>query len=112
LTEANGPRLLSGVAGRLLDDYPDAAKSLAILLKLDGYEAEVAYRGASALEAARARPPQAVLLDISMPSMDGFRVAQRLRALPGLADVVLIAITGYEGPGWRPGLRGRVTPCG
>jgi CheY-like chemotaxis protein len=77
-----------------VDDCPDAADSLALLLNRWGYQAEVAYDGASALAAALARPPAAVLLDMVMPGMDGCEVARRLRGQPETAKALLVALTG------------------
>jgi two-component system CheB/CheR fusion protein len=83
------PRIL------VVDDLADAADSLALLLGLWGYAAEVCYDGATALETTRTRRPRVVLLDVAMPRMDGFQVAQRLREQPEFADTVIIGITGY-----------------
>src|ERR1051326_3985430 len=85
----NRPRVL------VVDDVADAANSLALLLGLWGYGAKACYGGSAALAAARTYQPQVVLLDLAMPGMDGFQVAQRLRAEPGVRPAVLIAITGY-----------------
>jgi CheY-like chemotaxis protein len=85
--------------GRVLvvDDCPDSAESMAILLRLDGYEVETATGGQAALRAAKARRPDVVLLDISMPGMNGYEVARQLRKMFH-DDVGLIAITanGFE----------------
>jgi CheY-like chemotaxis protein len=78
-----------------VDDCPDAADSLALLLRRWGYQAAAAYDGASALAAALARPPAAVLLDMVMPGMDGCEVARRLRGQPQAGQALLIALTGY-----------------
>jgi CheY-like chemotaxis protein len=75
----------------------DSADTLADVLRLSGHEVRVAYSGLSALEAAAKSPPDAVLLDIGLPGMDGYEVAARLRQDPNieLSSVCLIAITGY-----------------
>ena len=78
----------------VVDDCPDAANSLALLLKCWGYQAEVAYDGPSALAAALARPPAAVLLDLVMPGMGGCEVARRLRGRPWTTGALLVALTG------------------
>ncbi|MGH8228679.1 MAG: ATP-binding protein, partial [Steroidobacteraceae bacterium] len=82
----------------VVDDEPDAADSLAMLLKLDGHEVETAYSALSALEAAARLVPQAVLLDIGLPRMDGYEVARRMRALPELGSTRLIALSGFGQP--------------
>jgi CheY-like chemotaxis protein len=63
----------------VVDDNHDAADSLAILLRLWGYEVWVAYDGVAGLGAARHFRPQVALLDIQMPRMHGGEVARRLR---------------------------------
>jgi CheY-like chemotaxis protein len=66
-----------------------------MLTKLYGQEVEVAHDGPSALGLARAFLPQVVLLDIGLPGMDGYEVARRLRGIPGLEAVTLLALTGW-----------------
>jgi signal transduction histidine kinase len=92
----NAPELSGAPCGVLLvDDNVDAAESLAILLRLGGCAVRVAHDGPSALAAARACPPEFVVLDIGLPGMDGYEVARRLRAEPATRDAVLVALTGY-----------------
>lgn len=79
----------------VVDDNKDAAQSMSMLLEMWGHEVAFAYDGPSALERAEQWRPQAVFLDIGLPGMDGYEVAQRLRSLPQARDAVLIAITGY-----------------
>jgi CheY-like chemotaxis protein len=79
----------------VVDDCLDAAGSLALLLKMWGYPTVLADNGPSALAAALAQPPVAVLLDIGMPGVDGYEVARRLRGRPRTAGALLIALTGY-----------------
>jgi signal transduction histidine kinase/methanogenic corrinoid protein MtbC1/CheY-like chemotaxis protein len=79
----------------LVDDNVDAAESLAMLLRLRGHEVAVAYDGPAALRAAEARRPEVALLDIGLPSMDGYELARRLRPQPGLGRTVLVALTGW-----------------
>jgi PAS domain S-box-containing protein len=89
---ATGHRLL------VVDDNRDSAQSLAMLLRLQGHEVQVAHDGDSALALARSYGPNFVLLDIGMPGMDGYEVARRMRQLPGLENVVLAALTGWGQP--------------
>jgi PAS domain S-box-containing protein len=79
----------------LVEDNEDAAAALAELLRIWGHRVEVVHEGASALQAARTEPPHLVLLDIGLPGMDGYEVARALRETPGLAQVSLVALTGY-----------------
>jgi CheY-like chemotaxis protein len=79
----------------IVDDNEDAANSLALVLKLGGHETASVYSAAEALQRAAAFKPDVVLLDIGLPGMDGYEVAQRMRELPGLRAVRLVAVTGY-----------------
>ncbi|HET7586874.1 MAG TPA: ATP-binding protein [Gammaproteobacteria bacterium] len=79
----------------VVDDYADAATSLAELLELTGYETCIAHDGAAALTAAAEFEPAVALIDIGLPVMDGYEVARRLRQMPGLEKLTLIAVTGY-----------------
>jgi CheY-like chemotaxis protein len=79
----------------VVDDNKDAAESMSMLLEMWGHQVVYAYDGPTALETARRWQPEAVFLDIGLPGMDGYQVAERLRALPEGKDAILIAITGY-----------------
>ncbi|MBC7573499.1 MAG: response regulator, partial [Herminiimonas sp.] len=85
----------------LVDDNIDAATTLAILLESEGHTVSVGYTGEQALDLAFARtsgPPQAFLLDIGLPGMDGYELARRLRADFRTSKALLIALTGYGQP--------------
>ncbi|HEY0337204.1 MAG TPA: PAS domain S-box protein [Burkholderiales bacterium] len=79
----------------VVDDNSDSAESMALLLRASGHDVHTAHDGASALEQADAHKPEIVLLDIGLPGISGYTVAKRLRELPGLSAVKLIAMTGY-----------------
>jgi two-component system, chemotaxis family, CheB/CheR fusion protein len=79
----------------VVDDNQDSVDSLAILLQIWGHTIQVAYDASSALEAARTFRPEIALLDIGLPGMTGLELARQLRALPGLAGLYLVAVTGY-----------------
>jgi PAS domain S-box-containing protein len=79
----------------IVDDNVDAADSLASVLELDGHVTRSVYSAREALEQAVAFKPDVILLDIGLPEMDGYEVARRLRALPRLDGVRLVALTGY-----------------
>lgn len=92
-------QLLENSAQRLrllvVDDNADAAAMLAMLLEASGHEVFVEYSAKRALERAKIEKPDVCLLDIGLPEIDGYELAQRLRSRPGTADCVLIAVTGY-----------------
>ncbi|MDB5930896.1 MAG: domain S-box protein [Polaromonas sp.] len=79
----------------VVDDNEDAAQSLAQVLSLAGHQVTVRYDGQSALAHARAQPPQAFILDIGLPDLDGYELARRFRADPRTSGAVLIALTGH-----------------
>ena len=79
----------------IVDDNEDAANSLALILELGGHETASVYTAVDALQRAAAFRPDVVLLDIGLPGMDGYEVAQKMRELPGLRDIRLVAVTGY-----------------
>jgi len=81
----------------LVEDYPDCATSLAMLLRLYGHVVDVVGDGPTALEAARRAIPDVVLLDIGLPKMNGHEVARRL-TVSGGKKPFLIALTGFGGP--------------
>lgn len=79
----------------VVDDNVDMALSMAMLVKAAGHEVRTFHDGPSMLEAALAYRPDAVLLDIGLPGMNGHEVARRIRQQPDLEGVVLVALTGY-----------------
>ncbi|MGH8494760.1 MAG: hybrid sensor histidine kinase/response regulator [Gammaproteobacteria bacterium] len=85
-----------GLRVLVVDDNVDAAQSLSMLLEMQGgCRTETAFDGASALEAARSFQPDALVLDIKLPDMSGYRVAQLLRGDAELRDALLIALSGF-----------------
>jgi CheY-like chemotaxis protein/two-component sensor histidine kinase len=79
----------------LADDNRDAAETLAILLRLEGHEVELAHDGQAALRSYEAHRHDVALLDIGMPNANGYEVARQIRASPEGRNVLLIAITGW-----------------
>ncbi len=79
----------------IVDDNIDAANSLAMLLGVEGHEVQVAYDSREALERIESFHPDVALLDIGLPEIDGYALAQRLRSIPRLEGVRLVALTGY-----------------
>lgn len=79
------------------DDNVDAAEMLAFLLQAHGHVTEVVHNGHAALNLARDFGPDVALLDIGMPGMNGYEVAKALRQIPSLANMTLVALTGWGG---------------
>ena len=78
----------------IVDDNIDAATTLARILRLSGHVVEVVHDGAAALLAARRLRPSFIFLDIGLPGLDGFQVADSLKREPGMDRARIIAVTG------------------
>jgi PAS domain S-box-containing protein len=79
----------------VVDDNRDAADSLGTLLRAMGARATVVHDGGAALERLETLHPDLVLLDLGMPGLDGYEVAQRIRQQPRNDDITLVALTGW-----------------
>jgi CheY-like chemotaxis protein len=79
----------------LVDDNADAAKPLAMLLELSGHQPLVFPTAEALLPCIREVAPDACIIDIGLPGMDGYALARQLRSLPELAQTTLVALTGY-----------------
>ncbi len=79
----------------IVDDNGDAADMLAEALSIAGHTTRTAGDGPSALAAAEVFRPDIALLDIGLPVMDGYELAKRLRTLPGLSALRVVAVSGY-----------------
>src|SRR6266567_1582088 len=79
----------------VVDDDVDAAEALGELLRDYGHDVATAHDGPQALEHARLHRPDVVLLDISMPDMNGYDVAKRMRCELGLGDALIVALSGH-----------------
>ena len=79
----------------IADDNRDSADSMGMILRATGHEVEVVYDGLEAVSAARRMQPEVMVLDIGMPGMNGYDVAQAVRREPWSADTAIIALTGW-----------------
>jgi len=79
----------------VVDDNPDVGDALRGLLAMQGHEAHIARDGADAVARASELRPDIVLLDISLPDVDGYEVARRLRALDATRHALILALTGF-----------------
>jgi PAS domain S-box-containing protein len=92
----------------VVDDNQDAAHALRLLLETDGHDVMVSADGAAGLALAREHRPDVVLLDIGLPTLNGYEIATRIRADPALKGTVLVAVTGYG----QMHDRARASACG
>ena len=79
----------------VVDDAPDVTEMIAIMMSYAGYQVATAFSGTEAFDAARAGHFDAVISDIGMPGMNGYQLAEALRALPAYKTTPLIAVTGF-----------------
>ncbi|HUQ99262.1 MAG TPA: hybrid sensor histidine kinase/response regulator [Gemmatimonadaceae bacterium] len=79
----------------VVDDNHDAADSLAQVLEAYGHRVQAAYGGEEAVQRAAKGDVQVALVDIGMPTVDGFQVAERISHTPAAKDTLLVAVTGW-----------------
>lgn len=79
----------------ICEDQKDTAETLAQLLRLQGYEVLVCHDGQSATAKVAKWRPSAAIIDIGLPEITGYAIAQFIRELPFGSSVLLIAVTGY-----------------
>ena len=79
----------------VVDDNPDAADSLAEVLEACGHRVQAAYGGEEAVQRAAKGDVQVALVDIGMPTVDGFQVAERISSTPASRNTLLVAVTGW-----------------
>jgi two-component system CheB/CheR fusion protein len=79
----------------IIDDNIDAADSLCALLRDSGFTCASALDGPSGLNTVTSFEPDAILLDLGLPGLDGYEVARRIRALPDGDRYLIVALTGY-----------------
>lgn len=91
------PKAAPGVSCEVMvvDDSVDTADSLGLLLAAAGHRVRTAHDGPTALAAIAQAPPDAVVMDIGLPGIDGYEVARRVRRRPDTDRMVLVAMTGY-----------------
>jgi signal transduction histidine kinase len=89
--------LLQTIGRRIMvvDDNRDAADSIALLLEVAGHEVRTAYDGPDALNLAAVFKPEVVILDLGLPSMDGFEIARQIEGQSWGKDIALVALTGW-----------------
>jgi CheY-like chemotaxis protein len=84
-----------GLRVLVVDDNRDVADSTASIMRMNGCDVHVAYDGKAALESVQRLRPDAVLLDIGLPAIDGYLVAEHIRAHPENGRTMIVAVSGY-----------------
>jgi two-component system, cell cycle response regulator DivK len=79
----------------VVDDYAEARDMYVAWLEVSGYRVVTAGTAAAAVAQAQAEPPAAILMDLSLPGMDGLEATRRLKAAPLTAAVPVVALTGH-----------------
>lgn len=79
----------------VVDDNRDSADTLAMMLRILGHDAHTAYDGQEAVDRTAELAPDAALLDIGMPRLNGYEAATQIRQLPGGDQLLLVALTGW-----------------
>ena len=85
----------AGLRILVVEDHADTAESLALLLRGEGHEIQVAPDGLAAVGAVQFAPPDVLLLDIGLPGMSGWEVARWVTGQPAEKRPLLVAVTGY-----------------
>ncbi len=79
----------------LVDDYPDARDMYRVYLTFSGFEVVEAANGVEAIQLASDKPPDIILMDLSLPVMDGWEATRRLKSDPRTAGIPVVALTGH-----------------
>ena len=95
------PDARGGLRVLLVEDDADLSRMLVEALAANGHEARVAHDGPAGLAACEAFKPAVALLDIGLPGMDGHALAERLRTIPGMEALRIVAVTGYGDQSYR-----------
>jgi two-component system, cell cycle response regulator DivK len=98
-TKSQRPRVL------LVDDYPDAREMYTEYLEYTGFEVVQASNGMEALKQALDRTPDIILMDLSLPVMDGWEATRRLKADERTAHIPVVALTGHALAGISEGAK-------
>jgi CheY-like chemotaxis protein len=96
------PSRISPYRVLVVEDNPDLARTATLLLQLYGLEVETLAIGLPVLDTARSFRPHFILLDIGLPDIDGYEVAERLRKDPELNAITIIGVSAFS-PGMNSG---------
>jgi two-component system, OmpR family, alkaline phosphatase synthesis response regulator PhoP len=77
----------------VVDDEPDFASIVQADLEREGYDVDVAYNGVEGLEKVKSNPPDAIVLDVMMPEMDGYEMCQKLKGDDDYCEIPVVLLT-------------------
>lgn len=80
----------------LVEDTEDNRQMMRKLLEISGYQVVEAINGREAVEVAARVHPQIILMDLSLPFIDGLAATRRIRSLPGMGDVPIVAVSAHD----------------
>lgn len=100
-SEAQTPGPPNAATILIVDDDEGSRALLSVVLDGAGYRLDAARDGKEALDAIARSRPDLVLLDAMMPVLDGFEVCRRVKASPAWSDIVIVMISGLDGPEGR-----------
>ena len=85
----------------VVEDYDDMSLAMRLALERQGYHILEAADGAQAVEVAARERPEVILMDLSLPVMDGLKATERIRADPASRDTVIVAVTAHQEQDYR-----------
>jgi CheY-like chemotaxis protein len=85
----------------LVEDFEDSRFMMRQLLEMAGYNVVEATDGEEAIELAVTRQPELILMDLSLPKLDGLAATRRIRQQRGLSEVPIVAVSAHDSPGLR-----------
>jgi CheY-like chemotaxis protein len=89
---------LKGLSILVVEDDPSSAKLLTVLLSVEGATVKTAWSAEEAAEIVKVFKPQVIVLELVLPLMCGLLLAQRLKSDPETRDIVIVAVTAFNGP--------------
>ena len=92
------PALAAAPTILVIEDSADTLELLSVLLCQQGYKVVQAQSGLEGLSKARGKDPDLILMDLTLPEMDGIEVARRIHETPGLSHIPIFAISAYLSP--------------
>jgi two-component system, cell cycle response regulator DivK len=85
----------------VVEDFEDSRFMMRQLLEMAGYNVVEATDGEEAIELAVAKQPELILMDLSLPKLDGLAATRRIRQQTGLSEVPIVAVSAHDSPGLR-----------